>query len=50
MALACLSPVRKGPAGILVYFNTWILKKKQVDFFLPHMRWNTGGKLYIVTK
>ena len=27
-----------------------ILKKLQVDFFLPHMRWNTGGKLYIVTK
>ena len=27
-----------------------ILKKIQVDFSLPYMRWNTGGKLYIVTK
>ena len=33
-----------------MYLNTWNLKKIRVDFFLPHMRWNTGGKLYIVTK
>ena len=43
-------PVRKGPAGIQVNFNTWNLKKILVDFFLPNMTWNTGGKLYIVTK
>ena len=44
------NPVRKGPAGIQVNLNTWNLKKILVDFFLPHMRWNTGGKLYKVTK
>ena len=43
-------PVRKRPAGIQVNLNTWNLKKILVDFFFPHMRWNTGGKLYKVTK
>ena len=43
-------PVRKGPAGIKVYLNTWNLKKNNGGFFPPPMRWNTGGKLYVVTK
>ena len=50
IVLRMVKPVRKGPAEIQVYLNTCILKKILVDFFLPHMRWNTGGKLYIVTK
>ena len=42
-----------GVTGILIAhlgaFGSGELKI-QVDFFLPDMRWNTGGKLYIVTK